>query len=120
MNTKALMTMATVLVPLLGHGAVLENHAVCTLRDGRQLSELLQYAGDYETAAANAGVVDYRVRILVPRFAANLEPGQVIWVGVHPMSQFEAVDVFYRSADWAPKLRSLVTCSAISMWQVLD
>lgn len=118
MSTKAILAMA--MVPLLAHGATLENRAVCTLKEGRQLQELLQYAADYEAAAANAGIEDYRVRILVPRYAANLASGQVIWVGVHPGSQFEAVDVFYRSAGWAPKLQSLITCTEISLWQVLD
>lgn len=117
---RTLLSVAMSVVPLLGHAATLENRAVCTLVEGRQLTELLQYATDYEAAAANAGIKNYHVRVLVPRYAANVIPGRVIWAGVHPASEFQAVGEFYRSGDWAPKLRSLVSCTDISLWDVLD
>lgn len=101
-------------------GATLENRAVCSLNEGRTLAELTRYRDDFQAAAAEAGIVDYRIRVLIPRYAGDIVPGRVIWAGTHPASQFDAVGRFYRSHEWASKLRALVTCSDVSMWEIVE
>lgn len=89
----------------------------CKLNDGKTMADFMKVVDGWRAATDAAGFSDYSAEILVPIYAANIQPGGFAWHGTAPnMMRMGEAQAWYLGTDWGAKFAKVSSCADRSLY----
>jgi hypothetical protein len=113
----AIAALGVVLALPAGSDATTREFLKCKLNDGKTLADLEQVIGEWRALVDKAGYSDYKVEILSPVHADDINIGVFYWMGTTP--DYARLGAGYNwwitdadAAKMADKLNAVYTCES--------